>query len=643
MNDEDSNILRLLTLIFHDHLLLKKSLFFCFILCLGSQLYGQQNEPEQDSTDIYNRIETYSEKRKFTKLIHKWVFRPSEKKDEHTSSDTRVKSNYSQYTGKIVRNIIIDTKDPFGYSITDTTRAPNKWIERTGNILHIKSKEMAIRNFLLLKENKPLDTFLIAESTRLLRKQSYIREVKISPKSIPNSKDSIDIVITTLDSWSLIPKGSYSKSETSIGLRERNIIGTGHEMNVRYSKRRDDGHDAYDASYTVPNFKNTFISGTVKYTTDFEHHYEKTVSVDRPFYSPLTRWAGGVFLQERFLDKIFPDDSLTIITQDLRFITQDYWGGHSFRILKGNSEVERSTNLIISGRTLIVNYKQQPQFKYDSINYFSNEKFFMLSTGISSRKFIEDSFIFKDGITEDVPVGLVYSLTGGIQNKNHINRLYLGAKVFYGNYFDWGFMSTKCEAGSFFDGFKTEQTAYSLNVSYFSNLLYLGGQWKIRQFIKPEIILGVNRLNSVGDRLSLNDAPIFSDAYYNSEVDENGSIEGFNSTAIGTQKYVLALQTQFYSPWEFWGFRLNPFLNITTGMLTGGENSFGTNKFYTSVGVGCVIRNDYLVFDSFQFSLTYYPQIPGQGDNIFKTNSLTNDDFGFQDFEIGKPQPVLYK
>lgn len=620
---------------------MKKILFFLLVWCLGTQLYGQKNKAAQDSTDVlYKKIETYSEKNKFTKLLHKWVFRSTEHKSKHTA---RPKPNYKRYEGKIIRNIIIDSKDPFGYSVSDTTRLPKNWLERTGNKIHIKSKEMAIRNFLLLKEKQPLDTFMIAESARLLRAQNYIREVNITPHFISSSKDSIDIIITTLDSWSLIPKFSYSTSQTKIGVRERNILGTGHELGIDYSKRSEDGNNAFEGSYTVPNFKNTFISGTIRYQIDYDAYYKKTFSLNRSFYSPLTRWAGGILLQEQFLERHFPDDTLALISQDLRYTAQDYWGGHSFRLFKGNSERERTTNLIVSARALVVNYREKPGREYDSISFFSNEKFYLLSTSIASRQFVEDSYIFRDGPTEDVPVGIVYSITGGLQNKNQANRMYLGAKIFYGNYFKWGFGSVNFEAGSFFNGSKTEQTAYSFNASYFSNLWSIGSEWKMRQFIKPQFILGTNRLNSVGDRLSLNEDPSFSGVYNNLDRNKNGSIQGFDSSTIGTQKYVLALQTQFYSPWELLGFRLNPFININLGMLTGGENSYGTNKLYSSFGVGFIIRNDYLVFDSFQLSLNYYPQIPGQGDNIFKTNAFTSDDFGFLDSKTGKPEPVIYK
>jgi hypothetical protein len=35
------------------------------------------------------------------------------------------------------------------------------------------------------------------------------------------------------------------------------------------------------------------------------------------------------------------------------------------------------------------------------------------------------------------------------------------------------------------------------------------GHWKIRQFIKPQVILGSNRQNSIGDRLTINESMEF--------------------------------------------------------------------------------------------------------------------------------------
>lgn len=596
----------------------------------------------KDSTDFYQRIAEYSKKRKFTKTVHHLIFRSTTKKQEKTIAK-KITRNYDTLEGKIIRNIIIETKDPFGFSFTDSTKYAHTWVEKTGNQIHIKSKEFAIRNFLLLKEKTPLDTLLLDESARLIRSQNFIREVEITAHRISKDSDSVDVLVTALDSWSLIPKGTFSTSKNRVKLKERNFIGTGHQLIFSFANRLSDGKNAYEAEYRVPNFKNTFVSAAVRYKIDLNGFYIKSANVQREFYSPFARWAGGLYIDEQYKREDFPDTTSLYIEQDFKYISQDYWGGHSFKIFKGNTQQERSTSLITSIGYRHIDYRNSPSRAYDSIGFFSNETFYLTSIGIASRQFVKDKYIFNDGVTEDVPTGTIYSLTGGVQHKYRKNRLYLGARGSYGSYYDWGYMSANFEIGSFFNGNKTEQTAFSFQANYFTHLVRLGDKWKMRQFVKPQFIIGINRLNSIGDRLTIDGGTRFS-GLYGSDYDRHNKarIPGFDSELLGTEKYLLALQTQFYSPWEVLGFRLNPYLNFMGAMLNDGSINFKNSKLYSSFGVGFIIRNDYLVFSNFQVSFSYYPQIPGQGNNIFKTNSFETDDFGFQDFQLGKPRTILY-
>ena len=86
---------------------------------------------------------------------------------------------------------------------------------------------------------------------------------------------------------------------------------------------------------------------------------------------------------------------------------------------------------------------------YDPQHMFSNEDFYLASIGISTRKYVQDKFIFRYGITEDVPIGIVYSLTGGYQVKNNSGRFYLGMRFSFGNYHEWGYLSSNFEYGTF--------------------------------------------------------------------------------------------------------------------------------------------------------------------------------------------------
>jgi hypothetical protein len=103
------------------------------------------------------------------------------------------------------------------------------------------------------------------------------------------------------------------------------------------------------------------------------------------------------------------------------------------------------------------------------------------------------------------------------------------------------------------------------------------------------------------------------------------------------------LQTQSYAPWNLIGFKFGPYFVCSFGMLGDAISGFNNRKIYSQIGIGVLIKNENLVFKTFQISISFYPTIPGSGQNIFKMNSSRTTDFGFRDFEIGKPVPVLYR
>jgi hypothetical protein len=318
---------------------------------------------------------------------------------------------------------------------------------------------------------------------------------------------------------------------------------------------------------------------------------------------------------------------LTYVEQNFKFSSHDFWIGKAFQIFKGNTLNDRTTNLIVSGRFLNVNYLESPTAEYDPINFYSGEQLVLSGIGVNTRQFVQDRYVFRNGLIEDVPIGRIFGLTFGYQYKNFDWRPYIGAQASFGKYHKWGFLSTNFEVGTFFNNSKMEQTAFSFQANYFTKLIEVGN-WKIRQFIKPQVILGSNRQNSIGDRLTIN---------------EKYGIQGFNSAVYGNNKIIMTLQTQGYAPRDIWGFRMNPYLNYSIALLGGKIDGIKTNKAYSKIGIGVLINNDYLVFSSFQLSLSYYPTIPFQGNNIFSTNAFETSDFGLQNFELAKPRTIPYQ
>jgi len=180
----------------------------------------------------------------------------------------------------------------------------------------------------------------------------------------------------------------------------------------------------------------------------------------------------------------------------------------------------------------------------------------------------------------------------------------------------------------FFNKNITEQTAFVGNLTYFTNLIEIGN-WTFREFIKPQIVIGNNRQNTAYDQLNLNGI--------------NG-IQGFTTAPLtGTKKCIINFQTQGYSPWNIIGFRLNPYFSYTMGMLGTKNEGFKNSHIYSQIGLGMIVSNDYLIFNSFQISFSFYPNIPGYGEDVLKTNSFKTTDFGLQNFDISKPSAVPYQ
>lgn len=180
------------------------------------------------------------------------------------------------------------------------------------------------------------------------------------------------------------------------------------------------------------------------------------------------------------------------------------------------------------------------------------------------------------------------------------------------------------EYGTFIKPTGSEQGVITGRINYFTKLFSLG-KWKIRQFIKPSFIFGINRLPS--DNLPFGK--------------EMKGFEGYEYQA--KHKMILTLQTQSYAPWNVFGFNFGPYLFSSVGMLGNEEKGFSNSRLYSLFGLGILIKNDNLIFNKFQISMTFYPSVPGGGYNIFKTNAYQTGDYGFTDFDISKPEVVDYR
>jgi hypothetical protein len=601
--------------------------FICLLLFLLVQVASaQQTSPRHDPEKLYESLKSFSEKGRVNGFMYDAFFTASDETDASGKPRKPIKAqSYQAFEGKVIRKIYITPLNPFGYSVSDTSAVQPKLLQSFGNDLHIKSRRITIRNLLLIRQNQRFDSLLVRESERLVRSRDFVRDVAFDVRLVSENSDSVDVFIRELDAWSIIPKVRVSAARTRFSLSDYNILGLGHESRNELIWNHTTGDYDFNTSYHIANFRNTYISATLTYGNDGFGEFTKGINVERPFFSAYTRWAGGANVMQQIR---YEPVSTVNLPDGLRFKVNvhDYWVGKASKVLKGQSEYSRTTSLITTARYYSICYLEKPTEMYGTETVFSGENLYLASLGLATRKYIQDRYLFRYGVIEDVAVGTVASVIGGVQHKNGDDRLYLGSHIAYGAYNTWGYLGAGCDAGTFFKDGQTQQGSVALGLNYFTPIYELG-KYRFRQFIKTQAVLGFDRFNT--DSLCLNNV--------------NGW-GGFNSPILsGTHRLMFTMQTQSYTPWNLLGFRFGPYLNYSCGMIGDADNGFKKSKLYSQIGIGVLIKNENLVFKTFQVSVSFYPSIPGIGQDVYKFNSFRTTDFGIPRIEVGKPELVNYK
>ncbi len=601
-----------------------KRCLVCFVLAI---LFADESvnaqKAEKDSLKIYRKLESISKKHKITGILYNAIFNLN----GVASGDSVIRNqkSFEVYNGKIVRNIIVETYDPFGYNLRDSSAKPRSFIQKGGNFLHNRSSELTIRNQLLIKRNKPFDALKFKESERLLRQSAYVQDVIKEVVSVAGT-DSVDVIFREQDLWSIKAGVAVTATKQTLLVSDLNFLGLSHQLEAGFYHFNEGQKFLAQGSYSIPYLLNTYITTKAFYSTSNEF-YVNGVSIQRPFYSSLTKWAGGVdYIFHGLTDSVRLAESSSEAYQ-IRYRDLDVWGGRSFSIQANKNDEVRTTKLITTARVLDRRYSAVPPPGVDSMNLYNTSQFYLGAIGISSRTYYRDSYIYRYGVPEDVPSGRMAQIIFGYEDGLKTGRVYAGAQAGYGDhFFQFGYLSTFLGYGTYLRNGKSEQSVINTSLGYFSDLLHLGS-WGFRQFVKSQLVYGLYR--KAGESININN--------------ENG-IKGFESETLqGTNKIVLALQTHLYLPYSVIGFHFAPFIFCNLAMIGNDKTSIFKGQIYQGYGIGLLIKNELLAINTFQISFGFYPFIPDAGSGISKFNPLKTYNFTFRDFEIAKPGPVIYE
>lgn len=526
-------------------------------------------------------------------------------------------AEYTAHSGKIIRNITIKRLDVFGADIANPDVAIPYSNRNILNKTHINTNERIIRNNLLFSAGDTLSPLALSDNERILRDHSFIDDAKISV--VPVSKDEVDIIVITKDVYSL--GGSFSPfglTKGKLSIYENNFMGMGHELGIEMPfDNKKPGSPGLGINYLVNNFAGTFSDFRIFYHDGLG---EKSYGIDvsRDLVSSTTKYAGGISLQNVSMNVDL--DTLTI-PEPLRYNLQDYWLSRSFLLNKITV-----TRLIFGARYTNNNVFDRPFILPDSYHPLQKYRLYLGSVALSKQRFYKTNLVYGYGRTEDIPYGGLIKVTLGKEINEFKIRNYASSEISYGGAFkNVGYVYGSAGLAAFINGPDTEQGILSLNLKYFSNLVPLGRSM-IRNFLRVDYTRGFDR--NMEERLN----------YFN----DNGFSGYRNDSIQGAQRLTLNLETVVFSPLNVYGFKFAFFGFADFSSLSGTNQILANGTTLTGLGIGIRVRNDNLVFNTFQIRLGFFPDPPIYS-RISHITVSGEHPLKSDDFDSGAPSMMPYR
>ncbi len=558
----------------------------------GSLITGKITHPvipsmvlfDNKNTLFYDSLEIKASRFLFTKKLYDLLVVSGSDSSSGLISESS-QQVFSPYSGKIIRNINIRRLDVFGTNINNPLSYEPTKAEVFLNKTHRNTNEFIIRNNLLFSSGDTLSPILLSDNERLLRELPFIDESRIIV--IPVSEENVDILVITRDVYSVGAGIDYrSLNKGSLTLYDKILLGMGHELklNMMYNPDLQDS-PGFGAEYNINNIRRSFINLNLFF---FEGLGKKTFgfNLERKLVSSTTKYAGGISIREMFTTEDL--DTMTV-PEPLKYNLQDYWLSRSFLI-----DPVSVTRVILGVRYTNNNVFDHPYILPDSYHHLQKYKMVLGSISYTKQKYYKTNMIYGYGRTEDIPYGGLITFTGGRELNEFKERIYVGLYAAAGNTVrPLGYFYTSAGLSTFLNDRNTEQGMLLLHTTFFSNLIYLGA-YRMRNFIMAEYTRGFDRN---------------TDEFLAYQKD-NSFLGVRNDSAGGAQRLSVNIESILFSPRNLYGFRFSFFAYGGLGYLFGTNEFVSQGEILSSVGLGVRIRNDNLVFNTFQIRLGYYPNLP---------------------------------
>jgi len=232
--------------------------------------------------------------------------------------------------GAVIGSIHFDRNNVFDLSIP----GENNWLYGLANRWHIMTRESVLFAQLLIRVGDDYSRRLLDESERILRRNNYLYDVRITPVAVRDGK--VDLVVWTRDLWTLNPGFSVSRkggeNKSRVSLTEQNLLGYGTYVRLAYEDNVDRESTSFE--YFDRNIRKSWTAVRLRLAdnSDGDSQY---LSIIRPFYSLDARWSlGAEIVLDEFDDRFYDlGDEAAEFSQEVERYT--LFGGRSRGLQNG--------------------------------------------------------------------------------------------------------------------------------------------------------------------------------------------------------------------------------------------------------------------------------------------------------------------
>ncbi len=566
---------------------------------------------------VYNKFNRSA----ITKLIYPLAFHePKQSNLPDTVQVMKGTSPFEVAKGKIIRNIRIEVLSPFGTSIYDTCSYAQTTAGKALNSVHRNTRQFIVRRNLLFKKGDRVNPGLLADNERILKEINAVDNARIIVTPTGPGSDSADLVVLVKDVWTIGLDVPFISSE-KIGLRifDANFLGLSDRITAKMSVNpyRAPLYRLDGLTYTHPNIGGSFINATLDYTRSDPGEQNLSATFDRAFYTNQTRWAGGLVIAWR--EEV---NEIKNSKPDIAYSgNESLWLGLA-SLLNGPSATSRA---VVTAGISRNEFSSRPYISIDSNRNYYNHLQFLSALSLSKNNYYLTDFLFDFGKTENLPYGHLFQVTGGYDKTDYYARIYAGAVISGGNFFNRvGYLEAYARFGGFLDASRVEDAVIKFNLSYFTPLIKTSERgYKYRCFFLADYRHVFNQRSNNRD-------------YYNANLIFN--IDKINNPAEFRGANFISVRTAMkcFTPWYFYGFRFALTADLQSGLVSQKDEPLVHASLFSGIGVGIVIKNDNLVFPALSISGYYYPSSAWDISEFqFVINSRMN--VAFYNFNVSAP------